>query len=185
MLSSQFLKNFHALSAPEALLQLLDFDTHVASRSYFAPGFEFKSPGPKFLLETFSKDERFLNHLHEFAQADASGSMYALWQQEGTNDPEHSPIAVFGSEGGYHIVADNAREWLELLAADAEPMCSWEHVSYYRDPAEEASPLHAEYREWLRTNFAIERVRAANEIVSTAQKKHQQAFAEWMKNFVD
>jgi hypothetical protein len=170
---------------PSALSSLLHFEATTERKDNYSCGFAFTSSSEKFMLKTYSEDDRFLNHLHEFAQADETGSVYALWQQEGAADLENAPVVIFGSEGGYHVVAANAHELLELLAADAEPMCSWDHVSYYRDPQADESPLHSEYLQWLRTHFALQWVRAANEIVSTAQKKHQQAFAEWMEIFTN
>jgi hypothetical protein len=42
-------------------------------------------------------------------------------------------VVLFGSEGGYHVVAENIQQLLHLLTYDVEPMTSWESVFYYKD----------------------------------------------------
>ena len=60
-----------------------------------------------------------------FAQANGSGSVYALWRVDDREDLGALPVVVLGSEGGFHVVARNLAELLQLLGFDAEIAVDW------------------------------------------------------------
>ena len=129
-------KEFGSYRVPDLLMKLAEFETDCSS-GYFSESFEFSFDPDKYGLKTYSENEVFLNSFVEFAQADAGGSTYAVWIQEGVTDLNSAPIVVFGSEGGVHVIAKDMSELLEILAYDAEPMVDWDEVFYYRDEDEE------------------------------------------------
>ncbi|SKA28720.1 hypothetical protein SAMN04488128_10321 [Chitinophaga eiseniae] len=74
----------------------------------------------------------FLAQLIPFAQANGSGSFYALWQHNDSTDLNELPVGVFGDEGGEYGVAENLNRFLQLLTIDAEPMI-FDGVNYFRE----------------------------------------------------
>ncbi|MET7465682.1 hypothetical protein [Nonomuraea sp. NPDC005501] len=45
-----------------------------------------------------------------FAQANSSGSMYAIWRKDDRADLATPPVVALGDEGGIHLVARDVRE---------------------------------------------------------------------------
>src|SRR5688572_7054759 len=67
----------------------------------------------------WTKAPEFLHRLVPFAQANGTGSVYALWRVD-ERELAALPVVVLGDEGGYHVVARNIRELLALLAVDVD-----------------------------------------------------------------
>ncbi|MFT5778449.1 MAG: hypothetical protein ACI837_001405 [Crocinitomicaceae bacterium] len=183
MEKSEYLKNFGSYPVPKILNDLFDFDTAVAFDNWFSNGFELINDSEKMMLRSYSDDESFLRSLVCFANADGTGSTYALWIHHESDDLEKAPIVVFGSEGGFHIVAKNLIEFLQLLTFDGEPMVSWENVTYFKGEDEEESKYHLEYKNWLRDSYEINPISDASSLVANAQKTYQQEFNLWMKKY--
>jgi len=181
MYKNEFAKNFHGHPVPQELLLLLEFDNHA--EDYYAEGFELALLDEQWMLNSYSEDERFLKAVFEFAQADGTGSTYAIWQKSSNEDLSHSPVLIFGSEGGFHVVADNLPEFFRLLALDAEPMVDWERVSYYKDESDPPSTQAPAFRAWLLKHFNLQPAGSAEEIIQPAQEKHGDAFKNWIAQF--
>src|SRR4051794_33348434 len=76
----------------------------------YADGFGLTDFGDTSGVEAgWSKDPEFLSRLVPFAQANGTGSMYALWRVDDRSDLATLPVVVFGDEGGQHVVARNLR----------------------------------------------------------------------------
>ena len=101
-----------------------------------------------------------------------------------TQKLEDAPIVVFGSEGGVHIVAEDIRGMLEILATDAEVAVDWDSIYYYADEEDEGSEYHAEYIQWVKEILGTS-LRHADQVVEAAHKKLQSRLVEWMKPFLE
>lgn len=177
-------KSFGSYEIPETLVALLDFVNNVSRKRWFSESFQFMVDIEKIGLKTYSSEEAFLNRLVEFAYADATGSTYAFWLQKKDDSLENAPIVVFGSEGGYHLVAINTRRFLQLLSYDVEPMIDWEEVSYFKDDEDyEPSEYHETYKKWLQETFMLEIPMDVDFIVEEAQSYYQEAFNDWMAKY--
>jgi hypothetical protein len=175
---------FQGFNIPANLLALLNFDIEIAQGDFYSDGFEFSLDSDKTGLKTYSTAEEFLNSIYEFACADGSGSSYAFWLKDGNNDLGNAPVVVFGSEGGFHIVARNFNELLQILTFDSEPMIDWDSVSYYKDPDDfEPSSMSKKYRKWLKKECLLGHIDDANEIVMHAQKEYNDEFKNWVARF--
>lgn len=184
MTEQELITFFQGMEVPNKLLALLKFESEVSKQEYFSDGFEFSLDKEKVGLKTYSNDKQFLNSIYEFANADGTGSTYGFWLMDGNTNLNDVPIVVFGSEGGYHIVAKNLDELLQILTFDSEPMIDWEDVYYYKDPDEfEPSSKSTEYCEWLKNNFAIDPVDSADKIVNDAQNLYKDSFNQWVGKF--
>lgn len=114
---SEFKKNFGKLSIPNALIQLLDFQNSIGEDVFYAQGFQLaviENEG----VRTYSEDDIFLKSLIEFAQADGTGSSYSFWLRDSTRSLDDAPIVIFGSEGGYHVIAQNIVELFKVLTLE-------------------------------------------------------------------
>ncbi|MEO1654767.1 MAG: hypothetical protein AAFU64_14565, partial [Bacteroidota bacterium] len=138
----------------------------------------------KSMFKTYSEEEVFLNALIAFAQADGTGSIYAFWLPEDTKDLDQAPIVTFGSEGGFHIIAQNIKALLEMLSLDVEPMIDWEEAYFFKDEGDyEASPYRDQYQAWLRDNYQIAAITDAGPLVEQAQESFQEKFKDWMGQY--
>ena len=183
---NELVEYFQGLTLPSNFLPLVSFDQEVAPDTYFSQGFEFLIDEEKFGLKTYSENTEFLNAIYEFASADGSGSSYGFWLKDGNLNLEFAPIVVFGSEGGFHIVARNFNELLQILTFDCEPMIDWDDVNYYRDPEDfEPSEKRAKYCDWLKDKCGFEVTENANTIVEVAQQEYQQLFKAWVSKFYE
>ena len=186
METNGFTSLFGNNKVPEILLSLLEFDNQVATDGWFSEGFEFMADEEKLMLSTYSEEPDFLNAFFPFAQADASGSVYAFWNPNSDIDLEETPIAVFGSEGGYHVIAANIHDLLRILTYDAEPMIDWDDISFYKDEEEHEPGTHsAEYKRWLNDRYQLSPTDNPDELVEKAQEKYQGAFNEWMERYLE
>lgn len=173
---------FQGLELPHKLLPLLRFDRQQAGGDYFSQGFELAIDADKHGLRSYSEEVNFLEALYEFASADGTGSSYCFWLKDGNKNLQHAPVVVFGSEGGYHVVARNFDELLQLLSYDCEAMVDWDDVSYYKDPDESASAASAAFHRWLQ-QYDIALIDDADALVAQAQATYQQPFYQWMAQF--
>ena len=179
-----FIDIFADLEAPQELLRLWDFE-EGCGRAYFANGVELTVDG-KIGLSTWSEAPAFLERFFPFAQADGTGSIYALWLPAMDAILREAPVVVFGSEGGVHIVAATVRELLQLLSFDAEPMVDHEGVSYYKDEEEqEPSEHHKAYAACLADHWDLEVIDDADALVEAAQAQWGDTFQRWAEGFID
>lgn len=180
----QMTEYLQGLALPEKLLPLLRFDRTGAGNDYFSEGFEFSIDKEKLGLKAYSEDPAFLDSLFEFATADGSGSGYYFWLKDGNTNLEQAPVVVFGSEGGYHVVAHHFDELLQLLTFDSEPMIDWDEVYYYKDPDDFKPSAESEtYHRWLQHQYGMAVIDDADAIVANAQASYQQAFKSWVAQF--
>ncbi len=181
---NNFLENFNGLTLPDELVKLLAFENDIAKENIYSAGFELAVIAGKYGLKTYSEDSQFLNSVLEFANADGSGSTYGFWLKNNTKNLEEAPIVIFGSEGGYHVVASNILELFQILTYDAEPMVSWGKVYYYKDETDfEPSEQSDQFKKWLLNNFNIEQTDNADSVVKIAQERYQEEFKTWMKKY--
>lgn len=177
----EFSRNFGENPIPQALAQLFEFQDQTGFE-YYAEGFGLQYDDKSGLRYGWSPEPAFLDKLMPFAQANGSGSFYALWQFDDKLDLSELPVVVFGDEGGEYVVAENIKGLLQLLTIDAEPIIS-SRISFYRDPEDDSSDYAADYRNWLKEFFDLEPVEEAETILVPAQQKYQAAFNEWKKQF--
>ena len=87
---------------------------------------------------------------------------------------------------GFHVVARNFNELLQILTFDSEPMIDWDRVYYYKDSDDfEPSSMSKEYRQWLKTECLLDPIDDADEIVKQAQKEYNDAFKNWVARFYE
>ncbi|MFG3405960.1 hypothetical protein [Streptomyces sp. NPDC048142] len=169
--------------APVPALNLLkEFEDSVDD--FFAPGFE---------LIAFGEDDGgyqpLSDRIRPFAQANGSGSTYAIWLLEDRADLTTLPVLLIGDEGGVHIVARDLPELLRVLAAGWTPMIDWAGVDYYDEREEEDAdgedaydpcPANPAFRAWLRESFGLEAAEDPNAVVRAAGAELGDAFTAWI-----
>jgi hypothetical protein len=117
--------------------------TSPASTSAFTP------LGDVSYVDSWSAEQAFLERVLAFAQANGSGSVYALWRPDDGADLAKAPVMVFGDEGGVRVVMRDIRDLLLLLTLDTEISVDWERADFWREEEEEHSPGHDRYLAWL------------------------------------
>lgn len=178
-----FLANFPDHAPPPELGALWEFQESAGFEGY-SEGFGLMADD-KSGVASWSGDAAFLDRLIPFAQADGTGSFYALWLATEGADLSQAPVVVFGSEGGSHVVAGNIRELLQLLTYDSEPMVDHDEVSFYKDPDDhEPTEASADYREWLGSRLSLSVPPAPLDIVDAAQKRWQADYRAWFSRYV-
>lgn len=136
------------------------------------------------LMAGWSKDPAFLARLVPFAQANGTGSFYALWRLDDRADLATLPVVVFGDEGGQHVVARNLRELLQLLGYDCEISVDWDDAYYYRGEDDPHRRGHADYLAWLDQRFGLSPANDPDTVVATAQAELGERFAGWASGFL-
>lgn len=136
-------------------------------------------------LKSWSDNTAFLDRLMPFAQANGTGSFYALWDERKGKDLNAMPIVVFGDEGGVHIVAENILQLMRLLTYDAEIYVDHTEAYFYKSDDAFVSEDASAYREWLKEHFLQDPVGNPDGMIAAAQKKHKVSFDNWMKQFYD
>jgi hypothetical protein len=132
----------------------------------------------------WSEKPAFLAALIPFAQANGSGSFYALWNTGASKDMNEWPVVVFGDKGGEHVVASNVLELLRLITFDDEPLVEHDKVTFYKGKDHRASPEAKAYQRWLKATFNALPPTDHDALVASAQKKHQAAFNAWKRRFL-
>jgi hypothetical protein len=180
-----FKKNLNLETLPRELEALIRFDTEQAQSGYFSESFELMIDN-KSGIATWCNNPEFLNKLYPFAQANGSGSIYAIWDDGAGKALNEMPVVVFGDEGGVHPVAENFTAFLQLLTYDVEISVSHERVYFYKDEESyEESTERPLYLQWLKENFNLDPVTDTKPILETAQLKYKQRFDEWMNSFTN
>jgi hypothetical protein len=173
--------NFRGEPVPAELRRLVAFDE--SAEGWYCEGFELRdAQGDE--LSSWSVEPAFAERLYVFAQANGSGSLYAIWRADPAAGLGESPVVVFGDEGGIHVAAGNLRDLLQILTFDSEPMVDHDGVSFYKGDDHEPSEDSDRYREWLSSEFGLEPVADPEPIVSRAQQEHGPAFARWLQLYV-
>ncbi|MEV5575158.1 hypothetical protein AB0L06_34405 [Spirillospora sp. NPDC052269] len=184
------------LRFPE-LDRLRDFD--AAHRGFHVNGFAVEHGNPY-------TDAELDNRVVSFGEANASGSMYAIWLRDDRPDLGTLPVVALGDEGGLHIVARGFREFLRLIASlpdDCEADIDWkcfgvrggasddEDDDQDEDYGEEEddedldnSENRAAFLAWLREEFDITPTDGWEAIVDTAQAEHAAEWAAWVHPLV-
>lgn len=179
------MKNREGHNLPEELLEINKFESNLSHiHEYYAEGFELEIDSEEFMLKTYSENSAFLNKLIVFAQANTSGSKYALWINNENNSNSQLPVVIFGDEGGYHVVAGNIKELIQILLYDTEPMVDWDNVCYLKDKDHESSSQHKFFADWAKDKFNISVPEDITSIVKNAQKNYGDSFNNWIKLFV-
>lgn len=173
--------NFRGEPVPTELHHLVAFDD--IAEGWYCQGFELSvAHGNE--LWSWSDEPAFGERLYVFAEANGSGSLYAIWRAEPAASLGESPIVVFGNEGGVHVVTRNVPELLQILTFDAEPMVSYEGVSFYREDEQERSEDSRRYERWLAEELGLQPVIDPAPIVSRAQQEYGPAFAHWLQLYL-
>src|SRR5689334_1536967 len=95
----QFDQNFKGYKISSELASLKNFqDNHPD----YSQGF-YLLADDKSGIKTWSENVDFLNKLMPFAQANGTGSTYAIWNDGSNKALNQLPIVVFGDEGGVHV----------------------------------------------------------------------------------
>lgn len=186
MTLKEYTQNSLGYAVPAILVDLLSFEHNNAIGDHYSESFELILDD-KYGLSTLSPEPDFLDQLIPFAQADDSGSFYALWLHQ-QQDINYAPIVIFGSHGGIHIVSCNLLEFLQLISLDVEPMIDEDGVYYYKDEENyEPSPNLRKYKKWLRDYYHLSPIStnfAAEQLIDRAQECYQEAFLEWIHPFL-
>ncbi|MQY14407.1 hypothetical protein SRB5_45740 [Streptomyces sp. RB5] len=149
---------------------------------YYSDGFELREYNADSGLDTWSDHPDFLTRFIPFAQANGSGSDYALWRCDDRRDLATLPIVMIGDEGALYVIARNLPELFQLLAIDSEPFSD---MGFHTpDSAEEHSPGHHEYLTWLHQTFGLEPPEDV-EALWAERKELDDRFRTWASQFVD
>jgi len=178
-----FKQNLGLNEIPVELEKLIYFQNNISSFENYVQGFGVLIDD-KSGLRSWSEDENFLNPLIPFAQANGSGSFYAIWN-DGTNKAlNQMPIVVFGDEGGVHVVAENVLELLHLLTYDTEIWVDFDQTYFFKNEKsyKESDDL-AEYLKWMKGDYNFDQIEAPNELIKTAQEKHKENFDKWFGQY--
>ncbi|WP_221639291.1 hypothetical protein [Nocardia bhagyanarayanae] len=178
----------NALNSPyspvEELNLLMGLQDRLGYENY-ADGFGLTDFGDiSGLVAGWSKDSEFTDRLIPFAQANGSGSFYALWRLDDRADLATLPVVVFGDEGGEYVVARHVRELFQLLGFDSEIRVDWEEVYFYRGEDEAHSDCHDEFVAWLDENFGLSPAGDPAAVLAAAQAELGERFADWAKPFL-
>ncbi|MFH6958604.1 hypothetical protein ACHRV1_14480 [Flavobacterium aquidurense] len=179
----KFKKNFND-SITDELVLFLEINEELGFENY-SQGFGLLRDD-KSGIATWSENPDFLDKLMPFAQANCSGSMYAIWNNDENKSLNELPVVVFGDEGGYHVTAKNIFELMQLLTFDTEITVDHEEVYFYKDEDYEESEGLAEYKLWLKETFNLNTVDNADEahsILENAQKIYKNDFDKWVSQY--
>lgn len=175
----EFENNFTGYEPPPELTQLKNFQDSYPD---YCEGF-YLLADDKSGIKTWSDHTHFLNRLIPFAQANGSGSTYAIWIDSTDKTLSELPIVVFGDEGGVHIVAENVLQLMHLLTFDSEIMVDWDQAYFYKGEDNYESDDQALYKSWLKKNFKLDPVTDPNKLVKQAQEKYKVEFDTWFAQY--
>ncbi len=173
-----FSQVFQPFRAPQVLLQLFDF-IHVNQGIGCHQGFKITLDSDKSSLKHFSDDQRFLKSLIAFAQADGRGAIYALWTPAAHWSLDDAPVVIFDPQEGFYPIANNSREFLQLLALQVPPTIAERQVRFH--PRQAPGEQQGSYQRWLEDTLEISPVHDGTDIVSAARSAHKKSFDNWMR----
>lgn len=134
-------QNLNNLEISEIINKLIDFMFDDCD-DYFSSGFELEIDENHENWKMYSEDPNFYNCLFTFAKADGSGSDYSFWINNNQTNLDEVPIVIAGSEGGLHVVAENIKELLKILAYDVEASVDHYGVNYYKEDEEDIKKFY-------------------------------------------
>ena len=175
--------SFAGQPTPRILSALQSFSQQHPS---FAEGFAWLSAS-ECTWSLAGQTPEFTRRMLPFAQANAQGALYGLWQQE-PQQLEGAPIVAFGGDGPPQVIAADLKALLQLLSLDVEPFIDEDGVLYCKDEENyEPSPHIRAFRKWLRTHFQLSPISTnfeAEQLVETAQKTYGRSFSLWLQPFL-
>ncbi|WP_343632833.1 hypothetical protein [Fluviicola sp.] len=178
-----FKENLGVSDLPEALEKLIQFQNEHSGFEEYAQGFGVLIDD-KSGIKSWSEDEAFLERVHPFAQANGSGSIYALWDKDASGNLDGLPVVVFGDEGGVHVVASNILELMQMLLFDSEISVDFDEVYFYKDEDDyEESEGHATFKDWLKKEFNLDPVEDPDTLVQEAEEKYKENFDRWFEQY--
>ncbi|MGI5201988.1 hypothetical protein ACQEU6_10455 [Spirillospora sp. CA-108201] len=173
-----------SVSSPVPELSLLAELERRLEGEFISDGFElFEFGEPKH--DGWSDAREFVEAVLPFAQANGSGSFYAMWRIDDRADLATLPIVVFGDEGGVHVTSRNLRDLFRQLASDRPLYVDWsdayfgEYEGYHRE-RDGAPEAHQAYVAWLDQHFGLGPASDPNELVEAAQKDFGARFETWL-----
>ncbi|MDA2811894.1 hypothetical protein O4J56_14720 [Nocardiopsis sp. RSe5-2] len=159
---------------------------------YLALGFEMG----RYTRRGLEPAPGFDGRLITFAQANGSGSLYAVWLRDRGADPAAQPVVALGDEGGVRLVARDLRAFLTFLAAlptNCEPHIDTEGVFVREliDPDDEededdegaALADNAAFTEWLDRTFGLAPADDWRAVVDAAEEEFGDEWAAWAHAF--
>lgn len=178
----EFKENWGLTAIPTELEKLIEFQTHISAAEFYSQGFAVMVDD-KSGLKSWSEDPAFLDQLFPFAQANGTGSFYAIWN-DGTAKPiNEMPVVVFGDEGGTHVVAENILQLIHLITFDKEISVELEQAYFYKDTDDVESRDLNKFLKWLKENYGLNPTQNPDEIITSAQKKYKQPFDKWFAQY--
>ncbi|RKS08557.1 hypothetical protein DFP74_4267 [Nocardiopsis sp. Huas11] len=149
---------------------------------YYSDGFELLEYDSDAGLHTWSEHPEFLSRFIPFAQANGSGSAYALWRCDDRTDLATLPVVLVGDEGDLYVIARNLVELFQLLAFDSAPFAEFGFFAAGED--EEHSEAHHEFLTWLHQNFGLGPPEDP-QVLWAERKKYDDRFKAWASRFVE
>ncbi|RII20737.1 hypothetical protein DSC45_02735 [Streptomyces sp. YIM 130001] len=168
--------------SPVPELNLLKEFTDRIGPVHYSDGFELREYGADAGLHTWSENPEFLSRFIPFAQANGSGSDYALWRCDERTDLATLPVVLVGDDGDLYVIARNLTELFQLLAIDSEPLADVGFLA--AGDAEEHSEGHHEFLAWLNQNFGLGPPEDPHALW-TARKESDDRFRAWVSQFVE
>lgn len=178
----EFKNNWGLTAIPEELEKLIYFQSHISSAEFYSHGFAV-TIDDKSGLKSWSEDSSFLDRLLPFAQANGTGSFYAIWNDGTTKPINEMPVVVFGDEGGTHIVAENILQLLHLITFDTEISVDLKHAYFYKGGDYEKSRDLNKFLKWMLENYGLNQTLNPSEIITSAQRKHKEEFDKWFSQY--
>jgi hypothetical protein len=187
MTIKEYAKVFVGSPVPSVLIELLKFEHGQGLEDNYSDGFS-SITNSDFRWSVWTTAIGLPNDLIPFAQADTSGSIYALWCKHGNClDYNEVPVVVFGVEGHCHVVTNNLLDFLCLLAFDVEPIVDDDGIYFYKDEENyEPSCHNRKYKKWLREHYQLSPISSnleAEFLVEHAQLRHRGSFQNWVEHF--
>ncbi|PZP51187.1 MAG: hypothetical protein DI598_03785 [Pseudopedobacter saltans] len=177
-----FKNNWGPTAIPKEIEKLIDFQTNISSAEFYSQGFAV-TIDDKLGLKSWSNESSFLDKLFPFAQANGTGSFYAIWDA-GTEMPiNEMPIVVFGDEGGTHIVAENILQLLHLITFDTDILVEFEGAYFEKNEDYEESRDLKKFLKWLQENYGLSQTISPSEIIDSAQEKYKAQFDKWFEQY--
>ncbi len=175
---------------PVELEKLIQFQEEESGFEEYAQGFGVQADDKDGLRFGWCDNTDFLDRLYPFAQANGSGSFYAIWDDGSGKALSDMPIVVFGDEGGEYVVAKNILQLLQILTLDTEIfVLPYDEPSFIKDEGDDycESTDSQRYIEWLDKEFGLKAVdeNDVNGIISAAQAQYQKQFEDWMSQHID